>query len=123
MTTEELLQKCRKKDRTAWDEFAKRYRHLVAKSVGYKIKTLKTPSSRNEIADIIQDIFLAIWEKDKLDEVKDPATLESWLAIMSINMASNHFKKRSLRHFQDAVSIEKTLTIENRRTTLGEVLT
>ncbi len=122
MTTEELLQKCVKRDRFAWDEFARRYHGLVTKSVGHKLHKLGVRLSKTEVLDIVQEIFLVIWEKDRLSGVKDTSTLKGWLVIVSMNFASNYYKKNTTRAARNTLSLDEVSSSENPEITLGSMI-
>ena len=109
MTEQELLQRCLKKDRIAWDEFIGRYSHVVVRSVRYKFKQSGERSSRSDLMDIVQDIFLSIWEKDKLSGIRDTSCLEGWLAMTSINMTSNYLRKLRTSAENNSLSLDAEL--------------
>jgi RNA polymerase sigma factor (sigma-70 family) len=122
MTTEELIQKCIKKDYTAWNEFVRRYRALVIRGVRYKLKKLNVNLPSNEFHDIVQEIFLHIWEKEKLSSVKDAACVRGWLAMISVNMTFNYCKNKRFRLERDAWSLDKDICSDRPGVTLGTIL-
>ncbi len=94
MTTGELLKKCIDKDKSAWDEFIRRYRPLVLRSARYKLNILNRPFLKTRILeDIVQEVFFTIWQKDKLKGLRDASCVKSWLVIVTINTASNYCRK------------------------------
>ncbi len=108
MTTEVLLKQCVDRDLTAWDKFACLYNPLVIKSVRYKLGKMNVRVSKSEYRDIAQEIFLFIWEKEKLSGVRDPKCLKSWLIIFSLNFTSNYCRKM-LKKSEDTFSFDDTL--------------
>lgn len=113
MITEELFEKCVNKDPEAWDEFVKRYKYLVTRSVKYKLYKLGVRFLRDEILDIVQEIFLFIWEKDKLQKVKNLKCLRAWLAIVSINFTSDYCKKSTFSHAKNTLLLNENTFFEN----------
>ena len=107
MTTEELLKKCVNKEYAAWDEFARRYRGLVTRSVRYKLNRLNARISGDEFRDVVQEVFLLIWEKDKLKAVKNTVCLKSWLVIVSLNVTSNYCRKKAFRDSAGTLSLDE----------------
>ena len=93
MTAKELLRGCIDRDAAAWDEFVRRYGGLVTRSVRYKLNKLGRHLPKNETRDIVQEIFLSIWEKGKLSGVKNTVSLKSWLVIVSLNATSNYCRR------------------------------
>ncbi len=113
MTTEELLTKCVNHDRAAWDIFIARYKNLVTKSVRYKMASLGVTFSQNESRDIVQQIFLELWTKNKLKKLRKAVCLKNWLTIVSLNMTLNYCKEKTFRNSRKLVSLEKDLCRHN----------
>jgi RNA polymerase sigma-70 factor (ECF subfamily) len=122
MTTEQLIKKCIERDCRAWDEFIRLYQGLVVKSVRYKLKKLNLNLPRSEFCDIVQEIFLYIWEKDKLSGVKDASCVEAWLAMVSVNRTFNYCKNKAFRRERNAISLDEELCPDNPGISLGSVL-
>ena len=66
MSREELIELCIKKDVLAWDEFIRKYQNLVRKAVYYRLHNVL----RNDVNDIVQEVFLALWKDDKLSSLR-----------------------------------------------------
>jgi RNA polymerase sigma-70 factor, ECF subfamily len=111
MTDETLLKKCVERDAAAWDEFVHRYRSLVLKSVRYKLGAMNMRLSSVEAGDIVQDIFLMIWEDNKLSRVRSADSLRGWLAIISINYTSNHCTRKIFKH--ESLTFSLDAAVEN----------
>ncbi|MBU1127717.1 MAG: sigma-70 family RNA polymerase sigma factor [Candidatus Omnitrophica bacterium] len=111
MSTEELLKKCIERDYEAWNDFIERYKSLVTRSVRYKLKkiSVKMKMPRDEFRDIVQEIFLTIWEKNELARVRDAASLEGWLVMVSLNRTSNYCRGRIYAKPKNMVSLEADL--------------
>jgi RNA polymerase sigma-70 factor (ECF subfamily) len=122
MTTEELLQRCIGKDTAAWDEFIRRYESLVTRSVSYKLNKLGRHLPKNETRDIVQEIFLLIWEKGKLSGVKNTACLKSWLVIVSVNATSNYCRRHLFKTGNNTFSLDERPFPESPDITLGSLL-
>lgn len=110
MTVEELVQGCVRKDHNAWREFVAHYKGLAYKSVRYKLARLNQRLAKSEVNDIVQEIFLFIWEKDKLAGINNISALKSWLAMVSINAASNYCRRRAFRTSSNMLSLEEDNT-------------
>ncbi|MBL7073443.1 MAG: sigma-70 family RNA polymerase sigma factor [Candidatus Omnitrophica bacterium] len=113
MTTEELLTKCVNHNRDAWNIFIKRYKTLVTKSVRYKMISLGVTFSQNESRDIVQQIFLELWTKNKLKKLRKAVCLENWLTIVSLNTTLNYCKEKTFRNSRKLLSLEKDLCRHN----------
>lgn len=107
MCSQELLQKCVNKDRCAWDEFSKLYRGLVTRSVRYKLGGMGVRLPKSDIEDIVQDIFLGLWDKDSLSQIRKPSSLKGWLAIVSINATSRYVQKNIFGKERKIMSLDE----------------
>lgn len=122
MSTEELIKRCLERDVAAWDVFVRRYQRLISRSVRYKLKRLNVRTTQRFVDDIVQDIFLLMWEKDKLSGIRDIRSVEDWLVMLSINSASNYCRDRTFRESEKAFSLEKIINSEKGAITLGDIL-
>ena len=109
MTTEELVGRCIKRDKLAWNEFVLRYEGLVRRAVHYKLNRMNSRYLRSEADDVIQEVFLMLWRDNKLSKIRDISSLKSWLVIVTINKTSNYCKHR-WRDQQKLRSLSQTLT-------------
>ncbi len=66
-----LIGRCRKGDESAWNELVNRYQRLV-----FAIPR-RSGLSEAQAADILQEVFLTLFEK--LDEIESPDRIRSWL--------------------------------------------
>ena len=122
MTTEQLIQKCIDKDHVAWDEFVRRYRGVVTRSVRYKLKRLNVRLPESEYHDIVQEVFLLIWEKDKLTGIRDINCINAWLAMLSVNKTFNYCKNKKFRLERAACSLDEDINSDNPGLNLGSIL-
>ena len=106
MTDDDLLLKCVKRDISAWDRFVRQYHSLVLRSVRYKLKRMNVRSLDHHARDITQDIFLMIWEDNRLSRVRTAASLRGWLAIISINYTSSYCARKLFKEENLMVSLD-----------------
>ncbi|MBF0215521.1 MAG: sigma-70 family RNA polymerase sigma factor [Candidatus Omnitrophica bacterium] len=122
METDELIRKCLEKDSGAWDEFVRKYQSLVHRSVNYKLRALNVRTGACEFKDIAQDIFLKIWESQKLRDIKDIKCLPSWLAIVSINFTANYCRTKRFGIINKAVSFDDEIDIKGSTVRLSSII-
>lgn len=122
MDTGELLKRCLRKDPVAWDIFVRHYRPIVLRGVRYKLARMDMSTCREMCDDIVQDIFLRIWETDRLTEVRNVETLRGWLAILSINAVSNHCARKEFRESRKMFSLNARLRADDPSMTLGTAI-
>lgn len=91
---ERLVEKCIDKDKSAWDEFIRIFQNLVYQTVKLRLSRSNFQFEPQDLEDITQNIFLDIWEKDKLRQIKDHSRIRSWLCILSQNYALDYIRKK-----------------------------
>ena len=95
LTLKELIAKCLQKDRLAGSEFALRFRPIVEKAVRARLSRYNFSHTIEDIKDITQGIFLDIWEKNKLESVRDEEKITGWLVIVSQNAAIDYIRSQA----------------------------
>jgi len=73
-------------DQTAFKALYDKYHHALYR------KTFQLVQSSSETEDIIQESFIALWEKRKEIDIARP--LGPWLFTVTFNRAVNHLKKQ-----------------------------
>jgi RNA polymerase sigma-70 factor, ECF subfamily len=48
-----------------------------------------------EVDDLVQDVFLRVL--DRLDDVRDPASMRGWLAVITVRLACRRLRARRMR--------------------------
>ena len=114
MSTEELIERCIRKDGSAWDEFIRQYQGLVRKAVYYRLNNVL----RDDVDDIVQEVFLTLWKDDKLLKLKDISRLKGWLFIVTINLTSSYGRLpckrlKMTRSIHERPSYDKSVTFED----------
>lgn len=94
LTTPLLIDKCAERDGLAWAEFVRRFSPLITFSIKKALSRYTGTSTalQEEIKDIRQNIMVALWGKNKLDEVRQKENINYWLAITARNATINHLK-------------------------------
>lgn len=67
----DLIKACRRGDESAWNELVDRYQRLI-----FTIPR-RAGLSEEQAADILQEVFLTLFEK--LDEIEQPDKIRSWI--------------------------------------------
>lgn len=67
----EVVKRCRMGDENAWNDLVDRYQRLI-----FAVPR-RSGLSESQSADIMQDVFLTLFEK--LDEIEQPEKIRSWL--------------------------------------------
>lgn len=87
-----LVARCIKRDRPSWNKFVEHYSGLVFWAIKDKLNNSGYPYKQQDIEDIFQDVFVLLWEKGKLQQVKNRENISAWLAMVAANCAHNYFR-------------------------------
>lgn len=122
MDNEGLINRCVGKDPIAWNEFVKRYSGLVYWAVKNRLKKWDYFYHTEDIEEIHQNVFLSLWKKDKLEQLKDQKKVASWLIIISGNEAVDYFRRQKSQSPPHAISIFEEIIKKDKTTTLADIL-
>ena len=90
----ELISRCLKKEKKAWDIFVQKYSKLIYWAIRRRLASSAFNSNQDDIDGIFQEVFLAILEGDKLRQLKDAQTIPGWLVIIASNKALDFMRHR-----------------------------
>ncbi len=110
MELRQLIEKCVSRDASAFDEFTRAYYSHVLKCVRYKLKQGSSRPSLHRAEDIAQEIFMTLWDSDRLANLRDPASIKGFLAVLSINFTIDMLRKRATREDSRTVSLDMPRT-------------
>jgi len=94
-----LVERCIKRDRKAWEQFVERFSGLLYFSAAERLKRNGIFFGQQDLEDIVQGIFLDIWSKRRLEEVRERNKITGWLSIVAQNRALNHMVRKKERLF------------------------
>jgi RNA polymerase sigma factor (sigma-70 family) len=107
----EFVQRCVIGDKTAWDEFLKKYSRLIYNYIHSVLNTKGFSFTQDHINDIFQDIFHSLikdnFKKLKSFKAKNGCSLATWLRQVTINFTIDY-----LRNIKPAVSIDEEIEDE-----------
>lgn len=116
-TIEKLIQRCIEKDRDAWDKFIKTFHDLVYQTVKLRFINSNFIFQPQDLEDVTQNVFLKIWQKDKLKQIRARSKVKAWLCIMSQNYAINYIRDKGKFNYRLSApigpSLESGNTLEN----------
>lgn len=95
--THRLVGRCIRRDEKAWEEFIGRFSGLLYYSARERLQRNGIAFSRQDIEDIVQGVFLEIWERGRLEEVRDRRKIKAWLSIMGQTRALNFVRQKKER--------------------------
>lgn len=106
---EELIRGCIARDHDAWESFLGRYSGLILTAIGNRLRKYGFSPNTHDIKEIQQIVLTSLWETGKLATLKDPQSLQYWLAAISGNMALDFMRKRGRIEHLAPVSLNKML--------------
>ena len=107
MDDRKLVEACIKKDLKSWSLLIAKYSRLVEIAAANRLKKYGFTLPKEDIEDIRQDVFTAIWSKDKLKSVADLNDISHWIAIVSGNMAMDRLRGSKNRELLDTIPIHE----------------
>ena len=104
-----LIERCIKREEKAWSEFIDRFSGLVYYSARERLRRNGFSFNEQDIQDIVQNVFIDIWEKSRLAEVRERHKINAWLSIIGQTRALNFMRKKRER----LLSEEELFRVEN----------
>ncbi len=95
--TQSLVERCIQRDERAWSEFVERFSGLMYYSARERLRRNGFSFSQHDIEDIVQGIFLEIWEKRLLETVRERKKIKAWLSIVAQTRALNYKARKKER--------------------------
>lgn len=92
MSDENLIPRCLRQNKPAWDEFVEKYSSLVCWAINQRLSRLGYNFNQEDVWDIHQDVFFCIWKERKLEQLKDKNKITAWLSMIAGNKALDYFK-------------------------------
>lgn len=107
--THNLIERCIKREEKAWSEFINRFSGLVYYSARERLKRDGFRFNEQDVHDIVQNVFVDIWEKSKLAEVRERNKIKAWLSIVGQTRALNFMRSKRERLLNE----EELSSVEN----------
>jgi len=92
-----LVDRCIYGEVSAWDELIRFLTPYLTSSIKNRFARSGHRYQKSDIDNLMQDILLSIWEKDKLHTIKDKEKVIPWIYALSSHAASNYLRRGSLR--------------------------
>ncbi len=103
-----LVERCLAKDKAAWNEFVRTFRNLIYQSVRMRFSRSNFSYTHQDVEDVMQEIFLDLWERDKLTQVRDAEKIQAWLSIISQNRAIDYMRQKVYKMSRVSTFIDDT---------------
>jgi len=89
-----LVSLCIEKDASAWSSFVDRFSNLIYWAIKDRLSKWNYHFVEQDVEDIYQELFISLWEKGKLAEIKDRSHISSWLVMVAGNMSIDYFRRK-----------------------------
>ncbi len=121
-----LIERCIKREEKAWSEFIDKFSGLVYYSARERLRKSGFRFNEQDVQDIVQNVFVDIWEKSRLAEIRERHKIKAWLSIIGQTRALNFMRKKKERLLgEDELFKVENITAdkgEERRAELAEEL-
>ncbi|MFH1853880.1 MAG: sigma-70 family RNA polymerase sigma factor [Candidatus Omnitrophota bacterium] len=95
--TQKLVECCIKRNRKAWEQFIKRFSGLLYYSAAERLKRNGILFGQQDLQDIVQGVLLELWERRRLEEVRERGRIKAWLSIVAQTRALNYMVRKKER--------------------------
>jgi len=89
-----LVADCIRRDQLAWNKFVERFSSVVLWAIRDRLRNSGCSYTQQDVEDIFQDVFCLLWEKGKLEQIKDREAISAWLAMVAASCANNFFRNK-----------------------------
>lgn len=122
MEESELINRCIQRDPIAWNEFVGRYAGLVYWAIENRLKKWDYLYRPEDVEEIHQNAFFSLWNKNKLQQLKDQKKIAGWLVIVSGNEAIDYFKYQKRQTPPHAISIFEEIIKKDKVLVIADIL-
>lgn len=92
MNTSALVGRCINGEKAAWDRFVERFSAIIFWAIKRRLQEIGYHYGQNDLEDIFQNVFVLLWEKGKLRQVRNREQICTWLRMVAANCALNYFR-------------------------------
>ena len=122
MDETKLIERCIQKDPLAWSEFVNRYSRLIYWTIKTRLKRWNYLFQLEDVDEIHQNVFLALWKKNKLQQVKDRRKIEAWIITISANETVDYFRHKKGQMPPNTVSIFEKITQKKGTVSIADLI-
>ena len=97
MSESELIKRCIKKDKKAWDIFVEKYSRLVYWAIRKRLAMSSFKCNETDVEDIFQEVFLTVLIGEKLSQLRDPKFIPGWLSMVASNKTVDFMRQKAHR--------------------------
>ena len=107
LNDQSLVLRCINGDKIAWNGFVERFSRLVLWAIKGRLRHTNFHYAQQDVEDIFQNVFCLLWEKEKLQQIRNKENISAWLAMVAANCAVNYFRNKREGLFRKELSPEK----------------
>lgn len=106
----DLVQRCQKGDRKAFEKLVRRYEERVFRTVYWMA------GHYEEAKDLAQDVFVKAYVDIK--KFKQKSSFFTWLNWIILDLCSRRFRSKKVRREKEHISLDKTISTEDDEVSL-----
>lgn len=107
LSSRSLVLRCINRERLAWDKFVERFSQLIYWAIKERLNRTNYHYNQQDLEDIFQNVFVLLYEKGKLRQIKNKESISTWLVIVAANCTVNYFRNKNKDFIQDEPALEK----------------
>lgn len=94
---QDLVERCIRREEKAWKGFIERFSGLLYYSAQERLRRSGFAFGSQDVEDIVQMVFLEIWQKTLLEKLRERRKIKGWLSVMAQTRALNYMRKKKER--------------------------
>lgn len=91
-----LVVRCIRGEKSAWEEFVGRFSDVIFWAIKKKLNCINHHYNQQDIEDIFQDVFILLWSKGKLRQIKDRVSISGWLVMVAANCTVDYLRSKRI---------------------------
>lgn len=101
-----LILRCINGEKRAWDKFVQQFSPLILWAIKKRLSRANYHYSQQDLEDIFQNVFVLLWEKAKLQQIKSRDNISTWLVMVAANCALNYFRNKKEQPIDPKLTLE-----------------
>jgi len=108
------LAKCAQGDEEAWAVFVESFMSLIRWAIKEKMFKGFIAHNESDIDDVTQQLFIGIWQKNKLKTLKNSRAIRPWLVITAQNAAVDFARRRDQAVRPSDIAIDELPSLKTK---------
>jgi RNA polymerase sigma-70 factor (ECF subfamily) len=107
-----LIGRCINGEKKAWDRFVQQFSPLIFWAIKNKFSRVSYHHNHQDIEDVFQNVFVLLWGKAKLQQIKDRDSISGWLVLVAANCTVDYLRAKNTRMIPAKTLTEEMVSVE-----------